>query len=417
MGRAGLRDFGGDDITAAIFLYLKVLLAKAILANDTLGLDTQRRDQISTTDPIKILTDENLLGVIDRIVPTDFEARSSDVATARRKELTLAMWKWSENVKRRLSEGRDLQGLLADKENIVRIIKSYYEHMHTATITQTDATIGKKVGVVSPNLKQSDRGVRRDISDIEREVRSVVEGISLTLEQIDKVVRPAIDQSVDVCKKLLAAKLGHRAGLLDDVFLIGNGSRYPLIGKLVRESLLGMSDSTKCHGISSPMDENDAKNAVAKGAALALARKGAASGVRLEFDVELSERLPYSISWFNAQNNSYQVLFKEEQLYRDIKGMTIAIPQQQDNCPTEWVKLYRQWPGNDPEPFLLFYFPGGVQDEVEISFDQKKKQFVARCLKTGKEAEVRRDINSDVYVAPPQRGKIRLSPRMSSTNR
>lgn len=375
LGRTGLRDFGGDDITVATFLWLKTKLAVQLAELLKRSQDSVTWKKGLATNPLRFLASEDILRSVDDLVPTDFDRESADISTRFRKELTLRMWKWAENVKRRIAQGQAIDGLLADHEWIAKLL---VEHRH-------------------PSLSEA-------------QLRDALRKVQLARQEIDAVVEPVVKRSIDACKKLLQAKLSERAGLLDDVFVIGNGSLYPLIGELVRTYLLGDEPTgSAMWSDNSTMNHNDLKNAVAKGAVLALTMKEAGLGIRLEFDAELSERLPYSVGWRNTATRSDVLLFEEGQHFRDLKPQTIEIPPQQDDRRTQWIKLSQRWPGGDYEPFLVFHFPNGVEGRVIIEFDPDAEQFFASCPETGERVVGKRDINTSIYLAPPQRGKIRLS--------
>lgn len=375
LGRTGLRDFGGDDITVAVYLLLKAKLAQALAkrSGGTLkSLPTVAPGSANESKAAELrarLQDEVFLRECDRFVPTDFDPQSASSDTDNRKALTLALWNYAQAVKH------------GDKD-----------------APAPKEWLTKELAAVS--------------SVPENEVKKMIEELSVTQAEIDALVRPYIEKSVRVCKALLQSKLHFRGGLVDDVFTIGNGSRYPLVGNLVREFVLGETTTsgpaTEAVGWSGKLDSVDIKHAVAKGAALALAMKESALGIRFQFDEGLSNRLPFTIAWFNAATRTHINLFHEGESYDTLEPRTISVAPSPDGKPQQWIRLENQWPGGEYEPFLLFHFPGGVQGEVVISIDPDQHQFIAQCQDTGQRAVGQRDIDRSVYFAPVQRGRIRL---------
>jgi len=375
LGRTGLRDFGGDDITIAVFLLLKTKLAQQLASRSgraLKALPTVGAGSLNASKAAELrlcLQDEVFLRECDRFVPTDFDPQSVSSDVDARKALTLHLWNYAQAVKH---GDRDAPALT---ESLAKALAS------VASVPESD-------------------------------LKKIVDGVSVTAAEIDALVRPYIQKSVKVCKALLQSKLHFRGGLVDDVFIIGNGSRYPLVTNLVRESVLGDSSTsglaTDAIGGSVNLDPVDIKHAVAKGAALALAMKESALGIRIQFDEGLSNRLPFTVAWFNAATRTHVILFEEGESYDTLEPRTIHVQPSPDGKPQQWIRLENQWPGGEYEPFLLFHFPHGVKGEVVISIDPDQHQFIAQCQDTGERAVGQRDIDRAVYFAPVQRGRIRL---------
>lgn len=380
LGRTGLRDFAGDEITVAIFLLLKAKVAHRIaaLTNRTLkSLPAVRTADAESSKQLRsLLTDEGFLGECDRLVPTDFDPLTVGTESNRRRGLTMALWWFAEAEKRRIATKQPV-----DAPAPIEKIQSFLSEFH-------------------PAIPES-------------ELRRAITEVRVTREEVDSIVYPGVWKSIRVAEALLNSKLHARNGIVDDVFLIGNGSRYPLLKELLEKHLLGQSQDQlngpqRNWARNFELDENDIKHAVAKGAALALAMKESALGIRLEFDDRLSERLPFSIGWFNAATRSHVVLFEEGEEYVALQPKTIQVQPQKDGTKLQWIRLEHQWPGAPYEPFLLFQFSQGVEGNVTVYYDPERQQFLADCEETGERAVGRREIDPGVYLAPPQRGKVRL---------
>jgi hypothetical protein len=381
LGRTGLRDFGGDEITVATFLVLKAKLAEKIaerMARTFPRMPVVRKGAPYSRDLFDYLTNENILRDMDQLVPTDFEPGAGDAANMLREEITLRMWSWAEEVKKRLSLGQPLSDLPAIHEKLAEELCAAVSLSHR-----------------SPDI------------------RELISQITVTREEIDSLVVDPIRRSVELCAKLAEAKLKHRLGQVDDVFVVGNGSLYPLIGDLLRKRFLGNPDQgvgfrASLFGLEGSFASEDLKNCVAKGAVIALALREAALGLTLEFDTDLCRRLPFSIGWHNAATNTCVPLYSEGERYEDLQPKVIDVPRDAAGQRPKWIRLMQRWPGAEYSPFLLFSFPDGVEGPVTITFDGEREQFVAVVEETGQQAVGEREIDPNIYRSAPQRGRIRL---------
>src|SRR5207237_14073 len=92
----------------------------------------------------------------------------------------------------------------------------------------------------------------------------------------------------------------------------------------------------------------DLKTAVGKGAVLALAVSQAGPNVRLEFDWELSKRLPFDVAYRHLRLAAPRMLFREHQLYEQLGQQTVPVLPPDERHRGEWVVLERRWPGGVP---------------------------------------------------------------------
>ena len=389
LGRTGLRDFGGDEVTVAIFLLLKAKLAEKLAKHRARSVprlpEIRRGDnpRARAADLRAFFSDERNLAAWDEWVPTDFDPHGFGHDAAARQQLTWLIWSWAEECKKFISQSRGGQRLSAPGifEMIAKILLE-----------------------LNPDL-----GIES------RELAELVGQVMPLREEIDALIWEPVERSIRLCRSLAINKLEWRAGHVDDVFLVGYGSLYPLIRERMRAEFLGDTDSQECHesrpslfSLESAFSAEDLKNCVAKGAVLALALREATLGLSLEFDTELCRRLPFSVAWHNAATNACVALYAEGERYEELAPKRIEVIASAQGQRPQWIRLLQRWPGADYEPFLLFSFPEGVEGAITIYFDIDREEFIAVSEHTGQQAVGQRDINPDVYRSAVQRGKIRL---------
>lgn len=377
LGRTGLRDFAGDDITSAIFVLLKAKVAAKVAENQghSLGLPALPKDiKHSNSEYWRYYTDECNYRKLDEYVPTDFDDTMSAQERELRQQLTWLFWEWAEEEKKRLSELPGESGVPATLGHICKELSEFHG------------------GIVISEEDLNSTRVHRN--------------------EVDLLVYGPVQRSVERAAGLVADKCPYAEMAVDDIFLVGFGSAYPLIGELLRKRFLGSDNGERdrqlsLYGIETRFSFEDAKTCVAKGAAIGLALRHATLGVELQIDSDLSSRLPFHIGWHDAASNTCVSLWEEGQRYQELEECTINVSQQ-DGKKVHWIRLQHRWPGAEYEPFLVFDFPDGVEGEVSIRFDPNREQFLARSHATSVEVEAKRDIDPRVYRSAPQRGCIRV---------
>lgn len=390
LGRAGVRDFGGDNVTIAIFKLLKAKLAQALFGHDETPRDLAgcrepkgfpKGDAVNrdTIEKYFLEMDEHL----NAIVPTKFRPGGANLDEIERQRRTMALWVWAERVKESLSKS-EIQEVRA-------------QHVVGDALTTTLAT-------------PADDKKRQGAID---EIKSK---IVVSRAEVDAMVRRDIEDSIKLCNSLIQAKLRNQTEIQDRqvhlVCLAGNGCRYPLVRELLKKRLeVPFIDRDEDRFI---YEEQHLKHAVAKGAVLALASQEAGQGVEVEFDRELHDKLPYEIGYRDDTMNAARPLFKEGTHYSAItEPIIMPAPKRRPDASDEtqksrqrYVNLDRRWPGEGIRwsPFLTFQFKKPIEDEVEIYYDQKKHDFV---VKHGSEiGQIEVDDRELLYLAPVQRGDL-----------
>ncbi|HEX7378828.1 MAG TPA: hypothetical protein VF278_17025 [Pirellulales bacterium] len=383
LGRGGMRDFGGDDITEAVFHLLKAKLAHRLQAM----LDGQQRQRLPALPrspaewPAWLRANDD---TVEALVPTRFDPGSQYQAEKSKQTNAARLWERAENAKK---------GLI--------------------TASRPYRTDEKKDGLTD-NLKTQHKLSGQQ----EQELAAAIE---IDVKDVNELVCGRIRESVRRCNSLIQECLLAAGGQVDCVCVAGNASRYPLIQETLKRDI----DAALCERLGDDdarlpeyerryvFVEHDLKHAVAKGAALALMRRNVSSGAKLIFDSHLSERLPFDIGHLHAPGGTHNLLFAEGEMYAQLPEKTLPAPPLAEgrrddgrgNEPPQLLFLDHRWPGEKYSRFLQFEFPRGIDHEVTIAFDPRKHEFLA----DGRVWPQRR-ISPDVYRAPEQRGNLRYRP-------
>ena len=244
LGRAGHRQFGGDFITWQVFRLLKAKLA---------ALKGEVPDFPKSTGKIAEYLKANQ-AAIDKAVPTTFDLGQQQNDDAQQRRLTtLFLWRLAESLKVRLSAAG------------VRDVKPD----------------GQLDAVAEDDLLRevTDRAGLPD----GMEASDVAAVISLTRPEVDVLIDPEIDKTIEYSNDLIRScmdslmaeweRTGREPPLevpeVDRVYVVGNASRYPRI----RERLLDSENGLNVRFVEERLADvrsEDLKNSVAKGAVVAL---------------------------------------------------------------------------------------------------------------------------------------------------
>jgi hypothetical protein len=351
--RSGLRGFGGDNITTEVFRLLKAKMAMKLAE-----IRRQQGGSAPTRLPqdMKQLNDflRSNIDYFDRLVPTRFDPNVLDAVSNRNRAHTLQLWTWADHVKCGL-QGRPEAALPITQQDDKNLLLNF--------LAPADTPAGQ------PNRAQ---------------VLQALAQISVARREVDALILDQVEQSIDNCNRLIAAKLTEQGEEVHWVVAAGNASRYPLIKERFKERL-----DVPFFDDRFEMDDANLKYAVAKGAVLALATQKEHGGL-IEFPSDLCNRLPFDVAYFDFKARAYLVLFREHQFYTDkvemrdgkpvvvekgLRAQTVPIHPagvNPDGSPQKitTVVLHRRWPGDkDFTPYLKYSFEGGVKGSITVSFD------------------------------------------------
>jgi hypothetical protein len=386
LGRAGHRQFGGDFITWQVFRLLKAKLA---------ALKGEIPDFPRAPGKIAEYLKVNQ-AAIDIAVPTTFDLgqQQNDDAKQRR-QTTLNLWRLAESLKVRLSAPG------------VREVKP--------TANDTGEAESHLVAKVT-KLAGAPDGM---------EPGEVAEAITLTRQEVDVLVDPEIDKTIEYANDLIRScmdaliadweRTGREPPLevpeVDRVYVVGNASRYPRI----RERLLDPEKGLDVRYVEERLADvraEDLKNSVAKGAIVALRMRDMDMAVQVSWDTEFMLKLPFDMVGESLAQAGDSVLFQRGERYsKQLQAWREIAPDARSGQPTtQKIRLDRRWPGETvAEPYVLFQFEEPVAGRFVIRYDEEREAFVMHPDRKRGEDEmlaVAEPFEQSPYLAPPQSGRI-----------
>jgi hypothetical protein len=392
LARSGLRGFGGDDITRAVCKLLKAKLALKVAevkgrplkliwpGTPAANTGSERTPRYA---PQKRALEELFAKLKeadprDELVPTTFDPSQSDDATNRRRDHAFDLWRWGELLKTKLGKSDSAAFFKIDR-----------------------------------NLNRLSAALLKGLNDVQaQQVIGQLEKITVQRWEVDALVELSVQKSIRNCNNLIRDRLTN--GKPDDeqevhwVVVSGNASLYPLIQESLRKQLhVPFIDDGRF-----TLDEKNLKHAVAKGAVLALSTISAMGTVRIEFDSDLSNCLPFDVGYKDLRNNAYPILYREHTRYdtlapKPIPIMSIRGANHAGGRKLENFVLERRFPGDDDfQPYLAFHFPDGIQGDLEAAYDPQTREFTVRDTLANFSGAAREVADANIYRSPAQRGDL-----------
>jgi hypothetical protein len=402
-GRSGMRDFGGDNITTEIFRLLKARLAHA-LPNAGKALESWPTNPEPDTDAALEKLGELLNSYLERNseqfdiqVPTRFDDRRDhvgDLEVRERRKLTLELWSEAEKIKQKLQTLEE------------------YEYV--------------------PQLGGAFRTQQPKVKIQRREVNSLVLGPLL--------------RSVKKANYLIYHKLTVKGEDVDCVAVAGSASRYPLVRELLEseldaahnprvnaESIFAVRAGAPTAALAPAalnwediftdvlleIDDNELKNAVAKGAVLALQKTTVVAGKsRVAFTTDMCECLPYDVGCKDAVIEDYNRLFAEGERYADCAVVasrkSVILPAR--TAGMRFVEIFRHWPGDKRtstdgqikdywEKYMIFPFAADPPTSLFLRYDNDNHVFFLDDASSQRH-EGYEAIPEALYYSPVQRGDL-----------
>ncbi len=402
--RSGVRTFGGDDITRQVCRLLKAKLQYQIALDRKKPLQTAPpiTPVKPPTDPAgwkalaaeleKFIADMSAADSQDLLVPT--KTPPGQAPTEDRRAASLDLWRMGEQMKYTLSQEKTPTG------------------PQSATFTPGEARL--------PPLERDTNTLTRAVLPADpqqlAQFKRKLETVSVNRIEIDALVYEPIMRSIANCNKLIADVFESRLGadeMPEEVHWVvasGNAVRYPAIQQALRRHLAVpfLDDPSRF-----TFDPDNAKDATAKGAVLALAAMEAqAEQIDPKFDSDLADRLPFDVGFRDLRVGMVKVLFEEHKRYLDLKTrepvkILLAEVSKQGVTAKRFV-LLRRFPGDTGfTNFLAFEFPDGIQGpHLSVLYDDES-EFEFRVLDGAGNEGAAVDLTAgDTYQAPAQRGDI-----------
>ena len=423
LGRSGVRDFGGDDITAAVFRVLKFRLARALSSAypalrrvpdlPTLG-PTATEQQVATFKRVLSTDAAN----VNSIVPTQFDPHVVQEDQAMCQRNALHLWHWAEEVKRRLQP----RGVSTERAlpAAAAALSQSLAACHANTIERHNTTTPNEV------------------------IRTIMENVPVTYREVTCQIEEKLAETIDCCNALIRHKLyGIAPGQLaqhlaengdepetpltqvDCVSVVGNASRFPFIQeKLTTLRIPLLNDAADSDdtigrilcGRKFDFHEDELKTAVARGAALALYYDTAVQAqMRVVFSKAFCNLLPYNVGYHNLAVQAPVRLFAEGTHYEELGQAEVPVvdpvspqaangglsPGQGGNI----LVLLRQWPGAKQwTPLGQFQFRLELEGKVIVEYDMERHQF--RAITHGEQVWLTPHIDDRGHLSPVQRGEL-----------
>jgi hypothetical protein len=388
LGRTGVRDFGGDDITAAVFKIVKGQLG-AQLSGAVSGQPRLTYPKNSPQDlPAWLKTNR---AALDRLVPTRFNPRHLDEASRGPMRAAKDLWFWAETIKKKLG------------------VESPYKNDPRNVFWDPNMVLVQLLGSKFPALKGE-------------QLHNFFKNVEVHREEVDELIRPQVHKSIDNTNRMIAERLAPDSEV-NWVYVVGNASLYPLVREAIQERLhvRFLKEDAKANGEDRAkdvrgrmrFDKDDLKNPVAKGAVLALGLYSKVGGMGLDFDNTLKDRLPFHVLFRDLGAGGYRTLFREHEHYDQLGEKVIPVPPAEEDERGEQrdrrtdVFLRRQWPGDDrPSRFLHFQFDRPVDGPLMVSYQRDPPRFLMRDEgRSGQQVEGKERVEA-VYCSLMQQGEL-----------
>jgi hypothetical protein len=301
--------------------------------------------------------------------------------------------------------------------------------------------------VLLPKMEQGTNALSRallagDAAQVQA-LQQELEKVRIHRWEMDALVIRAVERSIANCNALIRSELGEeKCDPPEEVHWVvasGNALRCQLLQDMLKHRLdvpflldgpipLDPKNPKLAPKPSAGMptgsigrftfDPENAKVATAKGAVLALATLQSRGEIRIEFDSDLSNRLPYDVAYRDLSVNQDAWLYHEHTHYRELKAMnpievSMAALRVQDRATAvsasapKQFELSRRFPGDEGfSKFMLIEFPEGIQGDLKVSYDDESPFEFTVVDSQGNVGQPRDLTNDSVYRAPAQRGDI-----------
>lgn len=388
LGRSGERDFGGDNITEAIFRILKAKLALAMVAaTPALAPRVSGAKPVWPTDLAELedflIKSERNRAYFNAVLRTTFNRNEyEDIDHARARRLTLELWAHAEEMKRSFG-----------------VLKENGDLPQTQGLSLSGNTPLHKV-LQAAKVKDSGGAV-----------------VEVHRDEVDALIGPNLRSSINRCNRLMYEKLTEPGYEIHRVVVAGKATLYPLFRDEVTAHLAVPFLHERLEWLDSEEKQADLKFAVAKGAVLALCKDRVAGNVKVKFDDKLPDRVPFHLAYWDDETKWFEPLLREGEEYEALvngRELRVHPPVEGEKRDSDkLVALYRRWPGDEIgketdlmsgyKRYLTFRFEKGLRPPVRVIYLKDEHQFMVRD-QSGNGVLIEGDILPD--CSPPQRGTL-----------
>ena len=400
--RSGDRTFGGDNITRQVCRLAKAKLMHLLATERKKGGNLPPQPMV----PLKAPADKagwlKLAGELeafivamgdrdpnDELIPT--RNLPNQAPTEDRRAAALALWRLGEHLKHGLSsEIKAANGAMAP-------VADY-------KLPSWEKSTNKLSEILLAGTTEQVVAMKKKL-----------DAISISRIEIDALIYEPMMKGIRNCNKLIHevfdSKYSDEATPQEVHWVVvsGNSVRYPFLQQTLRRNLAVpfLEDEQRF-----TFDPTNAKDATAKGAALALATMEGDAQIEICFDSGLANRLPFDVGHQTKIIGAVKSLFEEHALYFELhQREPVKIPVaelSQSQIDSKRFILQRKFPGDDGfHNFLAFEFADGIQGpHLSVSYDDAS-EFEFRVVDgRGNEGIAVDQTAGELYVAPAQRGDI-----------
>lgn len=364
--RTGLRDFGGDDITIAIFKVIKALIHSP----------TQSKEDFWKW------FDENEVS-IDKSFSTKWEKERESNPSLQRK---VFLWHVSEFFK---INATSLSNHIKSAKNPGKISGSPSTNFSAST-QQADGDSDAQTNTESiPFLssKENEKLLTELLSadgkkdqETLNKVKTAFERASDIIALVNEHILEKLEKCCDRVNNCLASHL--RGNTLDHVYLVGGASQYPLIQELFVEKLKHLVLASDWQNGSFdtefvvPKESSELKAAVVKGALLAKRFEAGMGDLKVEWPNDLLKKS--TVELFTKMSAS------------ESKTIFLKIGDDLDNANKKWKRMFVLNAGLGTKQVTLSRrFDGDAEDPNDSnSYDYVRFNFEFEDANIGKDCEI-----------------------------
>ncbi|MEO2035514.1 MAG: hypothetical protein ABGZ35_25825, partial [Planctomycetaceae bacterium] len=438
LGRTGLRRFGGDEITSAVFRVLKATVAEKLGGpkidagnfTDWYRINTQAIDEKITTRTRMV----DAGGELTELPNLGVEAKRV------RQSLASEFWSWAEQVKQWLSKYMESDDV--PKEAIASWPPtpgggtqnvSLYKILRSDERDDSDY-LNMEVNLDDDGDQNASHWTESDLP------RLMLDRRDLVTEQI----RPHLDRLLDKTNRMLDQRLEKvrrkniKNGMspytpveLHRAYVVGQAAHFPVLRTRIAEELhidtvnhehraketnWDAQDDEQVRSLMRIVfDKKELKNSVVKGALLFSSVKHTLTDVDFKRDEHLKDKLPFDILLDSHAHNN-EVVYEEGERFDVFAGKERPVENfTPGNSAAKVVNLFRRWPGDsDADLELLFRFQldaeldGPVSIRYVDSTDDQKYYGFELLIGSDDKPEILRGTweTSQEYESPLQRGDL-----------
>lgn len=453
LGRTGHRRFGGDNITAAMAVAIKWLMAHKIdpsIPAPTADLPESQRTQL-------LVQINQILPTAWRCPATGAELHTEPSKIRACKIASRELVRFAEEVKIELSQSVDSQQDEPIKADLPgnSLLAKMIKHA-CAQGTQRGPKVQEVLTQIRSNLRSLLPVVNQMISD---DVDLTVTAANNLIR--DRLVAPTSTTDCPIDPEATQPYSGHPQdngshpgnshpgpdhpadtasadtsdaphlaadACIHWVYVVGKASQYPLILERLRAQLnvadLQPASEQQPRDCRLVLEKEMLKGAVARGAVLARMFSKKVTDVEIVYDRKMPLKLPFEMS-IRSPSRGMRPMFQPDQFYHHLEPYEYdAADREPDDeyqmGPSDHgqkLTVYRRWPGmagsgeNDGwEDYLLFEFPEDVQGTITIGYEplyegSHEYGFVATSEHPHHRA-LGIDASQEMFRSPLQRGQL-----------